>query len=157
MNEEKRTKLREIEVSYKTGISICHHLWCFWIQIKFSGFNIFLLLPKQVKVMKFQDELESGKRPKKHGQSIQEQVEHYRDKLLQKVLRFSIDKCRNWISKSGSFIMFPYCRKKKRRNLSGRKKGRRKKRRKVRHGWKNWRRIKKRKTRQRGRTGEKIS
>ncbi|KAK5877798.1 hypothetical protein CesoFtcFv8_025272 [Champsocephalus esox] len=50
MNEEKRTKLREIEV----------------------------------KVMKFQDELESGKRPKKTGQSIQEQVEHYRDKLLQK-------------------------------------------------------------------------
>ncbi|XP_042366129.1 U2 snRNP-associated SURP motif-containing protein isoform X2 [Plectropomus leopardus] len=50
MNEEKRTKLREIEV----------------------------------KVMKFQDELESGKRPKKSGQSIQEQVEHYRDKLLQK-------------------------------------------------------------------------
>ncbi|XP_032359938.1 U2 snRNP-associated SURP motif-containing protein isoform X2 [Etheostoma spectabile] len=50
MNEEKRTKLREIEV----------------------------------KVMKFQDELESGKRPKKLGQSIQEQVEHYRDKLLQK-------------------------------------------------------------------------
>lgn len=35
--------------------------------------------------MKFQDELESGKRPKKPGQSIQEQVEHYRDKLLQKV------------------------------------------------------------------------
>lgn len=37
--------------------------------------------------MKFQDELESGKRPKKAGQSIQEQVEHYRDKLLQKVLK----------------------------------------------------------------------
>lgn len=35
--------------------------------------------------MKFQDELESGKRLKKPGQSIQEQVEHYRDKLLQKV------------------------------------------------------------------------
>ncbi|KAG9351069.1 hypothetical protein JZ751_024959 [Albula glossodonta] len=50
MNEEKRTKLREIEL----------------------------------KVMKFQDELESGKRPKKSGQSIQEQVQHYRDKLLQK-------------------------------------------------------------------------
>ncbi|KAJ8278025.1 hypothetical protein GJAV_G00082950 [Gymnothorax javanicus] len=50
MNEEKRTKLREIEV----------------------------------KVMKFQDELESGKRPKKSGQSLQEQVQHYRDKLLQK-------------------------------------------------------------------------
>ncbi|XP_077365063.1 U2 snRNP-associated SURP motif-containing protein isoform X1 [Festucalex cinctus] len=50
MNEEKRSKLREIEV----------------------------------KVMKFQDELESGKRSKKPGQSFQEQVEHYRDKLLQK-------------------------------------------------------------------------
>lgn len=46
----------------------------------------FLALFTQVKVMKFQDELESGKRPKKHGQNIQEQVEHYRDKLLQKVL-----------------------------------------------------------------------
>lgn len=39
----------------------------------------------QLKVMKFQDELESGKRPKKQGQSLQEQVEHYRDKLLQRV------------------------------------------------------------------------
>uniref|UniRef100_A0A8C1P111 U2 snRNP-associated SURP domain containing n=1 Tax=Cyprinus carpio TaxID=7962 RepID=A0A8C1P111_CYPCA len=51
MSEEKRAKLREIEL----------------------------------KVMKFQDELESGKRPKKSGQSIQEQVELYRDKLLQRV------------------------------------------------------------------------
>ncbi|PKU45733.1 u2 snrnp-associated surp motif-containing hypothetical protein [Limosa lapponica baueri] len=50
MSEEKRAKLREIEL----------------------------------KVMKFQDELESGKRPKKPGQSFQEQVEHYRDKLLQR-------------------------------------------------------------------------
>ena len=40
--------------------------------------------------MKFQDELESGKRPKKPGQSIQEQVEHYRDKLLQKVKRSAL-------------------------------------------------------------------
>ncbi|XP_051984742.1 U2 snRNP-associated SURP motif-containing protein-like isoform X2 [Xyrauchen texanus] len=50
MSEEKRAKLREIEL----------------------------------KVMKFQDELESGKRPKKSGQTIQEQVELYRDKLLQR-------------------------------------------------------------------------
>ncbi|XP_073435211.1 U2 snRNP-associated SURP motif-containing protein isoform X4 [Dendrobates tinctorius] len=50
MSEEKRAKLREIEL----------------------------------KVMKFQDEIESGKRPKKSGHSIQEQVEHYRDKLLQR-------------------------------------------------------------------------
>lgn len=35
--------------------------------------------------MKFQDELESGKRTKKSSQSIQEQVELYRDKLLQRV------------------------------------------------------------------------
>ena len=41
--------------------------------------------------MKFQDELESGKRPKKSGQSLLEQVEHYRDKLLQKV-RFYFEK-----------------------------------------------------------------
>uniref|UniRef100_A0A8C2E150 U2 snRNP-associated SURP domain containing n=1 Tax=Cyprinus carpio TaxID=7962 RepID=A0A8C2E150_CYPCA len=52
MSEEKRAKLREIEL----------------------------------KVMKFQDELESGKRPKKSGPSIQEQVELYRDKLLQRVI-----------------------------------------------------------------------
>uniref|UniRef100_A0A672RIJ6 U2 snRNP-associated SURP motif-containing protein n=1 Tax=Sinocyclocheilus grahami TaxID=75366 RepID=A0A672RIJ6_SINGR len=51
MSEEKRAKLREIEL----------------------------------KVMKFQDELESGKRPKKSVPSIQEQVELYRDKLLQRV------------------------------------------------------------------------
>ncbi|KAM9317430.1 U2 snRNP-associated SURP motif-containing protein isoform 2-T2 [Gastrophryne carolinensis] len=38
----------------------------------------------ELKVMKFQDEIESGKRPKKSGQSIQDQVEHYRDKLLQR-------------------------------------------------------------------------
>ena len=39
----------------------------------------------QVKVMKFQDELESGKRQRKSGMSIQQQVAHYRNKLLQKV------------------------------------------------------------------------
>ncbi|XP_069474361.1 U2 snRNP-associated SURP motif-containing protein isoform X3 [Ambystoma mexicanum] len=50
MIEEKRAKLREIEL----------------------------------KVIKFQDELESGKRPKKSGLSIQAQVENYRDKLLQR-------------------------------------------------------------------------
>uniref|UniRef100_A0A4W3HL09 Zgc:163098 n=1 Tax=Callorhinchus milii TaxID=7868 RepID=A0A4W3HL09_CALMI len=36
----------------------------------------------QLKVMKFQDELESGKRPKKSGVTFQQQVEHYRSKLL---------------------------------------------------------------------------
>lgn len=47
--------------------------------------------------MKFQDELESGKRPKKSGQSLQEQVENYREKLLQKVLHTDcpLGSCRN--------------------------------------------------------------
>lgn len=39
----------------------------------------------QVKVMKLQDELESGKSKRKPGMSIQQQVENYRQKLLQKV------------------------------------------------------------------------
>uniref|UniRef100_A0A3Q3XG43 Uncharacterized protein n=1 Tax=Mola mola TaxID=94237 RepID=A0A3Q3XG43_MOLML len=38
----------------------------------------------EVKVMKIQDELESGKRPRKSGMSIQQHVEQYRNKLLQK-------------------------------------------------------------------------
>ncbi|KAL1437019.1 hypothetical protein MTO96_049033 [Rhipicephalus appendiculatus] len=38
----------------------------------------------EVKVMKFQDELESGKRQRKPGLSISAQVEHYRQKLIRK-------------------------------------------------------------------------
>ncbi|XP_061595637.1 U2 snRNP-associated SURP motif-containing protein isoform X3 [Cololabis saira] len=38
----------------------------------------------EVKVLKIQDELESGKRQRKPGMSIQKQVAHYRNKLLQK-------------------------------------------------------------------------
>lgn len=51
--------------------------------------------------MKFQDELESGKRPKKHGQSIQEQVEHYRDKLLQKVSSLVLQRFLKMMSNTG--------------------------------------------------------
>lgn len=39
----------------------------------------------EVKVMQYQDELESGKRNLKSGTSIHQQVEHYRRKLLRKV------------------------------------------------------------------------
>lgn len=46
--------------------------------------------------MKFQDELESGKRSKKSGQSIQEQVELYRDKLLQRVSHTEGAGVRRW-------------------------------------------------------------
>ncbi|XP_034034438.1 U2 snRNP-associated SURP motif-containing protein isoform X2 [Thalassophryne amazonica] len=52
----------------------------------------------EVKVMKIQDELESGKKRKKSGMSIQQQVEHYRNKLLQK--EFEKDKEKNEKSKS---------------------------------------------------------
>uniref|UniRef100_A0A3P9NW85 U2 snRNP-associated SURP motif-containing protein n=1 Tax=Poecilia reticulata TaxID=8081 RepID=A0A3P9NW85_POERE len=103
MNEEKRTKLREIEV----------------------------------KVMKFQDELESGKRPKKPGQSIQEQVEHYRDKLLQKVTT-SVIVTSNILIRDKTITKLSFVsllkRRKKKRNLSVRKKGRKRKRRKQRRG-----------------------
>ncbi|KPP61329.1 hypothetical protein Z043_120584, partial [Scleropages formosus] len=47
---------------------------------KFEGADF----KSSVKVMKFQDELESGKRPRKTGKTVQQQVEHYRNKLLQK-------------------------------------------------------------------------
>ncbi|XP_068600080.1 U2 snRNP-associated SURP motif-containing protein [Brachionichthys hirsutus] len=46
----------------------------------------------EVKVMKIQDELESGKRPMKPGVSIQQQVEQYRNKLLQKEFEKDEDK-----------------------------------------------------------------
>ncbi|CAL1542099.1 unnamed protein product [Lymnaea stagnalis] len=52
MSEERRQKLREIEV----------------------------------KVMKYQDELEAGRRSKKSGLTLQEQVEHYRRKMHNKLL-----------------------------------------------------------------------
>ncbi|XP_042354812.1 U2 snRNP-associated SURP motif-containing protein [Plectropomus leopardus] len=54
----------------------------------------------EVKVMKIQDELESGKRPRKSGISIQQQVEHYRNKLLQK--EFEKDDNKNERSRSKS-------------------------------------------------------
>lgn len=40
----------------------------------------------EVKVMQYQDELESGKRGLKPGATVPEQVEHYRRKLLRKVI-----------------------------------------------------------------------
>ncbi|KAM4546080.1 U2 snRNP-associated SURP motif-containing protein isoform 2-T4 [Odontesthes bonariensis] len=52
----------------------------------------------EVKVMKFQDELESGKRQKKSGLTIMKEVEHYRNKLLQK--EFQKDEDKNEKSKS---------------------------------------------------------
>lgn len=35
--------------------------------------------------MNFQDELESGKRQKKSSMTLQQQIQHYRNRLLQKV------------------------------------------------------------------------
>lgn len=47
----------------------------------------------EVKVMQYQDELESGKRNLKSGTSIHQQVEHYRRKLLRKV-SFALFSCK---------------------------------------------------------------
>ncbi|KAI3373598.1 hypothetical protein L3Q82_022193, partial [Scortum barcoo] len=57
-------------------------------------------LEASVKVMKAQDELESGKRPRKSGMSIQQQVEHYRNKLLQKEFEKDEEKNERLTSKS---------------------------------------------------------
>ncbi|XP_008274434.1 U2 snRNP-associated SURP motif-containing protein [Stegastes partitus] len=54
----------------------------------------------EVKVMKIQDELESGKRQRKSGMSIQQQVEHYRNKLLQKEFQKDEEKNERSVSKS---------------------------------------------------------
>nr|XP_020454418.1 U2 snRNP-associated SURP motif-containing protein-like isoform X1 [Monopterus albus]XP_020454419.1 U2 snRNP-associated SURP motif-containing protein-like isoform X1 [Monopterus albus]XP_020454420.1 U2 snRNP-associated SURP motif-containing protein-like isoform X1 [Monopterus albus]XP_020454421.1 U2 snRNP-associated SURP motif-containing protein-like isoform X1 [Monopterus albus]XP_020454422.1 U2 snRNP-associated SURP motif-containing protein-like isoform X1 [Monopterus albus]XP_020454423.1 len=54
----------------------------------------------EVKVMKIQDELESGKRPSKSGMSIQQQVEHYRNKLLQKEIEKDAEKTERSTPKS---------------------------------------------------------
>lgn len=45
-----------------------------------------LLCILQVKVMNFQDELEAVKRSRKSSMTLQQQVQHYRNRLLQKVL-----------------------------------------------------------------------
>ena len=42
----------------------------------------------EVKIMQYQDELESGRRTLKSGMTIQGQVEHYRKKLIRKVKFF---------------------------------------------------------------------
>lgn len=54
----------------------------------------------EVKVMKIQDELESGKRARKSGMSIQHQVEHCRNKLLQKEFEKDEEKNERLTSKS---------------------------------------------------------
>lgn len=45
----------------------------------------------EIKLVEYQDELESGKRQKKPGYSINEQIEHYRVKLLRKTERQDSD------------------------------------------------------------------
>ncbi|KOX75852.1 U2 snRNP-associated SURP motif-containing protein [Melipona quadrifasciata] len=60
-NEERRSRLREIEV----------------------------------KIMQYQDELESGRRTLKSGMTIQGQVEHYRKKLIRKFVNYARNKHKN--------------------------------------------------------------
>lgn len=48
--------------------------------------HLFLMLtPLQMKVVKYQDELEAGRRSRKSQMTLSEQVEAYRQKLLHKV------------------------------------------------------------------------
>ncbi|XP_077402640.1 U2 snRNP-associated SURP motif-containing protein [Vanacampus margaritifer] len=54
----------------------------------------------ELKVMKVQDELESGKRQRKSGMTIQQHVEHYRNKLLHKEFEKDDDKPERSTSKS---------------------------------------------------------
>lgn len=156
MNEEKRTKLREIEVLYHIPQTPTYTTICF--VFRFDHFPFIALPGEGHEVPGWAGVWEttqkawaeySGTGWALQGQTATKGIEFGS-------AAFSKDdvKYRNWNSKLGSFIMLPYCRKKKRRNLNVRKRGRRKKRRKLRHGWKTWRRIKKRRTRQPERTGE---
>lgn len=79
--EERRAKLREIEVRV---LSI---RLCVCARPSLSNVSLLPVLALQLKVMKFQDELESGKRQRKPGMSMSAQVEHYRQKLIRKVSR----------------------------------------------------------------------
>lgn len=57
----------------------------------------------EVKICEYQDELETGKRQKKSGYSVSEQVEHYRRKLLKKVEKQDSDsQSDRYISSSSS-------------------------------------------------------
>lgn len=156
-NEEKRTKLREIEVIiYQSPCASSKRIFlCFLVKICCL---VFLLT--KVKVMKFQDELESGKRLKKPGQSIQEQVEHYRDKLLQKVKKIIISAVFTSDDAKKQEYRFIICvihwRKKKKKNLNGKKRRKRKKRKKLKQDWKSWRKKKRKKTHRPGKTGETV-
>ncbi|XP_057208774.1 U2 snRNP-associated SURP motif-containing protein isoform X1 [Triplophysa rosa] len=54
----------------------------------------------EVKVMKFQDELESEKRQRKSSMSLQQQVQHYRNRLLQKEFdKDNLEKRDKWSQK----------------------------------------------------------
>ena len=49
-----------------------------------------ILFLHQMKVVKYQDELEAGRRSRKPRMSISQQVEAYRQKLLNKVSYFTV-------------------------------------------------------------------
>lgn len=92
LSESKRTRLRELEVSqslvFYVSLSLPHtHRQTALELTVLPGTIKVRLCILQVKVMNFQDELESGKRQRKSSITLQQQVQHYRNRLLQKVLR----------------------------------------------------------------------
>jgi U2-associated protein SR140 len=54
----------------------------------------------EIKLVEYQDELDSGKRQRKPGYTMSEQVEHYRIKLLRKVDRHDSDSSERYTSSS---------------------------------------------------------
>jgi len=84
LSESKRTRLRELEVSHSLFPSHIltdgHSSKANCVPRHYKSVCIL-----QVKVMNFQDELESGKRQRKSSMNLQQQVQHYRNRLLQKV------------------------------------------------------------------------
>lgn len=86
MTEERRAKLREIEVWERIDREGNTKITVVVLYAVVTNCNLLCLIPSsQLKVMKYQDEIESGKRSRKSHMNISQQVEHYRKKLLQKV------------------------------------------------------------------------
>lgn len=91
LSESKRTRLRELEVSHSLILFFTTfflpptHSRALKLAVSSHCKICVIVWILQVKVMNFQDELESGKRPRKSSVTLQQQVQHYRNRLLQKV------------------------------------------------------------------------
>ena len=60
------------------------------LSVFIQNYSLMILFPHQMKVVKYQDELEAGRRSRKPRMSISQQVEAYRQKLLNRVSYFTV-------------------------------------------------------------------